>query len=313
MQLDFERYQGRVEAGRKKTKRSDRENSALVKAEMELDRATEEYNAADDNLRQTLPRLITVTFSLLPHLLANQIEIQNTLLAHYYTMLHNYCTDEGFPNPAPPMDEVIRAWDDEFKATQREVEAISLIANGKGIRFSLKLEETNGSSNGYPRRPSGQSSLSRVSSTSPSRAILPPNPTFENKPRIGSSHSLLLSPPTDSHPSTPSDNQVAASPAGIRPDYFARERQISNTSAASSMTNLSMTIAGKKKPPPPPPRGAPAHFVTALYDFGGQGEGDLAFREGDRIKVIKKTESTDDWWQGELKGVRGSFPANYCQ
>jgi SH3 domain len=53
--------------------------------------------------------------------------------------------------------------------------------------------------------------------------------------------------------------------------------------------------------------------VTALYDFGGQGEGDLVFKEGDRIKVIKKTESTDDWWQGELRGVRGSFPANYCQ
>jgi hypothetical protein len=53
--------------------------------------------------------------------------------------------------------------------------------------------------------------------------------------------------------------------------------------------------------------------VTALYDFGGQGAGDLSFREGDRIRVIKKTESTDEWWQGELRGVKGSFPANYCR
>ncbi len=80
------------------------------------------------------------------------------------------------------------------------------------------------------------------------------------------------------------------------------------------MANLSATIAGKKKPPPPPPRmpSIQALFVTALYEFGGQGEGDLVFKEGDRIKVVKKTESTDDWWQGELRGVRGSFPANYC-
>lgn len=53
--------------------------------------------------------------------------------------------------------------------------------------------------------------------------------------------------------------------------------------------------------------------MTALYDFAGQGSGDLVFREGDRIRVTKKTGSTDDWWEGELKGVQGSFPANYCQ
>lgn len=53
--------------------------------------------------------------------------------------------------------------------------------------------------------------------------------------------------------------------------------------------------------------------MTALYDFGGQSEGDLAFREGDRIRVVKKTESTDDWWDGELRGVKGSFPANYVE
>ena len=75
-------------------------------------------------------------------------------------------------------------------------------------------------------------------------------------------------------------------------------------------------VAMKKKPPPPPPKRTPSTqgiWVKALYDFQGQGKGDLVFREGDRIKVVKKTESTDDWWEGELKGVQGSFPANYCQ
>lgn len=76
-----------------------------------------------------------------------------------------------------------------------------------------------------------------------------------------------------------------------------------------------MGIVKKKPPPPPPSRAAssPAIFVTALYDFGGQGAGDLAFRAGDQIRVLKKTESTDDWWDGELRGVKGSFPANYCE
>lgn len=98
-------------------------------------------------------------------------------------------------------------------------------------------------------------------------------------------------------------------PAGPRGDYFGRDRLPSGSTIAS-------IAAGKKKPPPPPPKRIPStqgFFVTALYDFAGEGQGDLFFREGDRIKVIKKTESTDDWWEGELKGAQGSFPANYCQ
>jgi Variant SH3 domain len=321
--LDFERYQGRVETGRKKTKRSDRENTALAKAESDLARATEEYNAADENLRHTLPRLIMVVFSLLPHLLANQIQIQNTLLAHYYTMLHNYCSDENFPNPSPPMDEVIRTWDDHFKSVQREAESIAILANGKAVRMPMKLEDSNGALNGFNRRPSGQSSLSRVPSTSPARALPPPSPQPDTKSKIASipspSTTLLLSSPQEMAVASPAPSDyhtpLAFSPAAPRPDYFSRDRQCSNTSAASSYSNLSAAIAGKKKPPPPPPRipSSQAMFVTALYDFGGQGDGDLVFREGDRIRVIKKTESTDDWWQGELRGVRGSFPANYCE
>jgi Variant SH3 domain len=323
VQLDFERYQGRVETGRKKTKRSDRENSALSKAEADLARATEEYNAADDNLRHSLPRLITVVFSLLPHLLANQIQIQNSLLAHYYTMLHNYCSDENFPNPSPPMDEVVRSWDDDFKSIQREAESIAMLANGKAVRMPMKLEDSIGASNGYNRRPSGQSSLGRVPSTSPARALPPPSTSFDTKSRIGSTSSpgalVMLSPPAETTMTSPSPSDhhtpLPFAPAAPRPDYFSRDRQHSTPSTTSSVSNLSATIAGKKKPPPPPPRitSSQALFVTALYDFGGQGEGDLVFREGDRIRVVKKSESTDDWWQGELRGVRGSFPANYCQ
>lgn len=106
---------------------------------------------------------------------------------------------------------------------------------------------------------------------------------------------------------TPLGSSYGASP-GAQGDYFTRNR--STSSVASS-------IASKKKPPPPPPPkrlpSMQSQFVTALYDFAGQSDGDLAFREGDRIKVIKKTDSTDDWWDGELRGIKGSFPANYVK
>lgn len=77
----------------------------------------------------------------------------------------------------------------------------------------------------------------------------------------------------------------------------------------------SYDIKEKKKPPPPPPKRMVSQFLyaEALYDFQGQNQGDLSFREGDQIQVVKKTDSTDDWWEGKLNGVKGSFPANYCK
>lgn len=97
-------------------------------------------------------------------------------------------------------------------------------------------------------------------------------------------------------------------------DYFGKIP--SNNSATSTPSASPNPAASKKKPPPPPPKkiGSYQHeYVTAMYDFDSHTAGDLSFREGDRIRVIKKTESSQDWWQGEIGGVKGSFPANYCK
>ena len=111
---------------------------------------------------------------------------------------------------------------------------------------------------------------------------------------------------------TPTAGSTPTPFAGAGPDYFTGNRR---ASAASSVSAAS--IAGKKKPPPPvPAKRMPSiqvQYVTALYDFDGQNEGDLAFREGDRIRVMKKTESVDDWWDGEVEGRKGAFPANYVR
>ncbi|KAL0170211.1 hypothetical protein M9458_034807, partial [Cirrhinus mrigala] len=51
--------------------------------------------------------------------------------------------------------------------------------------------------------------------------------------------------------------------------------------------------------------------VTAVHPFTGQQPGDLSFVAGDRITVITKTDSQYDWWEGELRGQVGIFPANF--
>lgn len=325
--LDFERYQSRVDSSQKKKSLSDRDRAQLTKAQGDLDTATQVYNAADDQLRHYLPPLLQAVYSLQPYLLAAQIRIQNNLLAHYYTMLHSYCQEEGFPSPAPPMDEVIRVFETAWKPNQKTMEAMPMIASGKAIRKSFSTEDAHRPGTNGHRRPSQPSSYSRGPSVSPSRHNVPPSPQPPMPKLSHSPSSASLLTPNETAITSPSPSNSAYqtpisafAPAGPNVDYFSRDRQPSASSVSTSQpttpggsATLLSGLINKKKPPPPPPR-IPSHhfqFVTALYDFGGQGEGDLVFREGDKIKVLKKTESTDDWWQGELKGVKGMFPANY--
>lgn len=71
-----------------------------------------------------------------------------------------------------------------------------------------------------------------------------------------------------------------------------------------------------KRPPPPPPPSKPkgispaVEMAVALYDYAGTADGDLTFSAGDRIEIVQKTESTEDWWTGRLNGQVGQMPAN---
>lgn len=49
----------------------------------------------------------------------------------------------------------------------------------------------------------------------------------------------------------------------------------------------------------------------ALYDFSAQADGDLDFKAGDRIEVVERTDSAEDWWTGRLDGRTGVFPGEF--
>lgn len=250
---------------------------------------------------------------------------QNTLLGQFYTVIHDFCEDEDFPSPPPPMTQVVSSWDAEFKPIQHELETgLVCIARGNARHPSFKLENRTPTSlslsntrNGYPQRRSSSQSHMMPPAPSPSISASPnpPSPQFVERPRLSSipsSTSLSLATPNYNPAAlrSPSPGDPANhAPAGPRADYFARDR-------LSSTSSLALVAANKKKPPPPPTKrkpSTPEFWVKALYEFAGEGQGDLAFQEGDRIQVLKKTDSTDDWWEGRLGGTQGSFPANYCQ
>ncbi|KAF8923116.1 hypothetical protein BGZ58_003324 [Dissophora ornata] len=85
--------------------------------------------------------------------------------------------------------------------------------------------------------------------------------------------------------------------------------------AASAAFNAgkSAAAANKRPPPPPVPKRLGVKMVVALYDYDAQQEGDLSFKGGDRIELVERTGSTEDWWTGKLNGRQGVFPGNYVQ
>ncbi|KAI0012014.1 hypothetical protein F4779DRAFT_570039 [Xylariaceae sp. FL0662B] len=351
--LDYEKSQDRVNKLQRKPGRTAKEDATLSKAEAEESRAAEEFNFADSHLRETLPPLVSAIFSIIPPLLGSIIMIQNRLLGVYYTALHNYCEDYSFPSPPPPMEDVIAMWSADYEPIKREVESITCIATGKAVRQPMKLpDDPSNANNERKPSSSSTSSVGENGFHRPSSGLISSGggggpPTGPRPNRIPSSSSIASSQgqsgmqprpsfansnhltPTDfttasrlgqtSAPTTPS---LSPTSTRQRTDYFSRSptapaarRSPSPNAAAASA--VAASIAGKKKPPPPPPKriGAsrPDEFVIAQYTFTGQGAGDLSFREGDRIKVVKKTDTDQDWWIGELSGVKGSFPANYCK
>ncbi|KAG7099566.1 hypothetical protein E1B28_001398 [Marasmius oreades] len=53
--------------------------------------------------------------------------------------------------------------------------------------------------------------------------------------------------------------------------------------------------------------------AIALYDFNAVESGDLAFKKGDVITIVRKSDSTDDWWIGKIGCSKGIFPANFVE
>ncbi|KAJ5899553.1 hypothetical protein N7495_004297 [Penicillium taxi] len=54
-----------------------------------------------------------------------------------------------------------------------------------------------------------------------------------------------------------------------------------------------------------------ADQVVALYTFDADQEGDLGFKKGEIITILKRTEKAEDWWTGRIGDRVGIFPSNY--
>ncbi|KAF3491310.1 SH3 domain-containing protein [Arthroderma uncinatum] len=53
--------------------------------------------------------------------------------------------------------------------------------------------------------------------------------------------------------------------------------------------------------------------AVALFTFDADQDGDLGFKKGEIITIVKRTEKQDDWWTGKIGNRVGIFPSNYVE
>lgn len=77
--------------------------------------------------------------------------------------------------------------------------------------------------------------------------------------------------------------------------------------------------AGPGRPAAPKPNYAAKQALlkkdqaVAVYNFDADQPGDLGFKKGDIITILKRTDSDNDWWTGRIDNREGIFPSNYVK
>jgi len=79
---------------------------------------------------------------------------------------------------------------------------------------------------------------------------------------------------------------------------------------------LTPPITPTPSPSPSPisatsPTASAPNMARALFDYSGETDAELSFKQGDVIKILEKDNS--GWWQGELNGRLGAFPSGWVE
>lgn len=274
--LDYDRHRATLKKLQDKKDRSAKDEKAMWKAENDVETSTQEFNYFNDLLKDELPKLFALEREF----------IQPLFQSFYYMQLNIFYTlhirmqecDIGYFDLTLDIED---AFNQKRGDVQEQAEALPVV----------KFKTT-----GQKRPPKYQKS-----------SII----ADKEKEALGEGKS------------------PAASSAAAGPSRFASTRQSDvvenppppySPPAASpgspASPGLAAIAAAKAKPPPPKPKpkrfaaspASGAEMVTALYDFAAQAEGDLSFKAGDVIEIVKRTQNDNEWWTGKLNGRSGEFP-----
>ncbi|KAG8930715.1 hypothetical protein FRC01_002365 [Tulasnella sp. 417] len=305
--VDYDRFNNSLVKLREKKEKTLADEKNLFKLEQDFEQATSEYEMFNNALKTDLPRFMQLAAGFIDPLFHSFYYMQLNI---FYLMLEklNYFCEKKYDTSGTTQD-VANAYEERRGDAREQLEALGIakkyISTAKQLQASRSTSGGLSPGGGLSRATSAASTL-RPSPTSyapPSRASTVSSATS----KFGSLASKKAPPPPP--PGASLSANAAAPPPPYSPAGAGATPSLARSASATSGVGL------KKAPPPPPPvkpKPAPAPkpvvYVTALYDFDAQAEGDLSFRAGDRIEIVQRSESADDWWTGKVNGQQGVFP-----
>ncbi|KAH7883953.1 hypothetical protein F5I97DRAFT_1938590 [Phlebopus sp. FC_14] len=283
--VDYDRFNNSLTKLRDKKEKSLSDEKNLFKLEQDFEIATNEYDYVNNALKQDLPQFMRLATQFIDPLFHSFYYMQLNI---YYLFLEkmNAFAEGRYDVTNCPGSQIQADYENNRTDAWSQIEDLNIT---KRIISTSKLVQSRRADGSLPGASIGRtpSAATTSSASSASRSMGPPPsrapPSFVKK-----------APP-------PPPGQLTAPP----PPYSASSNGVS-------------AAATKRPPPPPPLKPKPkpepvVEYVTALYDFDAQADGDLSFKTGDRIEIVTKTESQQDWWTGRLNGAQGVFPGNYVQ
>ncbi|KAL8283731.1 hypothetical protein RQP46_005526 [Phenoliferia psychrophenolica] len=296
--VDYDRFNNSYTKLKDKKEKSLNDEKNLFKLEQDLETATQEYEHYNNSLKTELPHFMQLTTAFVSPLFQtfyfikassclggnfdqSLIPCTSLQVGILYTLLEKMQGWAGATYGEMGMDQLESMHFERLGDTIEQLDALSVTKRFAGTA-RLMSEHRQGSADPSTSVGRASSTLGRASSTTSS---LSKSSTSLARPGAGAAYG-------------------AAEPAP--PPY--------STGAAAATSSL----GAKRAPPPPPapkprPGAAAITYVTALYDYAATAEGDLSFAAGDKIQLVKKTDSAEDWWTGKLNGQEGVFPGNYVQ
>ncbi|KAF8167874.1 hypothetical protein B0H34DRAFT_779449 [Crassisporium funariophilum] len=286
---DYDRFNSSLTKLRDKKDKTLSDEKNLFKLEQDFEIATNEYEYINNALKQDLPRFMMLSTQFIDPLFNSFFYMQLNIFYLIMEKMNSFADESKFDIANVPGGQIAQEYEEKRTDAWSVIENLGIIKRIVSHSTIFTHELCSSSSIGASTTCSAGSSKPRTPS-----AVPPPSRSVS-----GSSIGYKKAPPP------PTSSSQAAAP----PPYSASYSANASTSAAAT----------KRAPPPPPPlkpKPKPTPqitYVVALYDFAAQTDGDLSFNAGDRIELVEKTQSAEDWWTGRLNGAQGVFPGNYVQ
>ncbi|KAJ7071357.1 hypothetical protein C8F01DRAFT_429865 [Mycena amicta] len=282
--VDYDRFNNSLTKLRDKKEKSLSDEKNLFKLEQDFELATNEYDYLNNALKTDLPRFMTLSTQFIDPLFSSFYYMQLNIFYLIHEKMNTFAEENKWDISNVQGSQIAADYEEKRTDAWSVIEDLNITKRIISISKMVQANRANGGGSTLSRSATSASSNSAASSLSPPSARRVPSGSFKKVP-----------------PPIP-----GSSSAGPPPPYSAQSAVVS-------------AAATKRAPPPPPPlkpkpKIAPKiQYVVAVYDYSAQADGDLSFNAGDRIEVVERGASAEDWWTGRLNGAQGVFPGNYVQ